>query len=86
MCTPTPRRREQLITAQETLRAQYDERHRTNNNHWRQVATRVEQWSRVVFPFLYSLTLVILFSINFSDPYTQAGSEMYSGFEFTTFR
>lgn len=77
--------REQLMTAQQTLCAQFEERHRSNNNYWRRVAQQVERWSRIIVPSLYLLTLVILFSLDFSDPYSKAGTEMYSGFEFTEF-
>jgi len=53
---------------------------RRNNTYWKKVADDVDNWSRVVVPFMYFFALIAVFNLDLSDEYnTNPNGAMFSG-------
>jgi len=53
-----------------------------NKTYWNLVAKQIDTISRFFFPSLYLISMIILFSLDLSDDYSQDGApDMFSGFD-----
>jgi len=53
---------------------------RRNNTHWRHVANSLDKWGRILVPFCYFLTLILVFNLDLTDKYAvDPTAPMFSG-------
>lgn len=71
----------QLKTAMENMNVARKSQTRRNASYWSSVATKTDHISRTCIPLLYLLALIIVFNLELSDNYDEAGagSVMFKG-------
>ena len=53
---------------------------RRNSRYWKDTATHLDSWARIIVPALYFLSLIVIFHLELSDQYTKAEVETFTGF------
>jgi len=63
----------------ENYSSSYSRREKLCANYWLHWSKRIDRWSRLAFPVLYTSTLAVLANLEFTDDYLDQGEGMFQG-------
>ena len=80
MCGPALGRAQDQRRAVTNAKSARTGQERRNSRYWKDTATHLDSWARIIVPALYFLSLIVIFHLELSDQYTKAEVETFTGF------
>ncbi|CAK9113986.1 Acetylcholine receptor subunit alpha-type acr-16 [Durusdinium trenchii] len=71
---------EEIRMGAENYNSSCSRRTRLNSAYWLSWSKAIDRWARFWLPMLYTISLGILFNLEFTDDYETGGSTMFQGF------